>query len=446
MPQAMLARVTCPNCNNQFQTPVEQILDVGTDPDAKMRVLNGLVNLAICPQCRAGGGLGLPFLYHDPNKELALIYMPMEAGRTDIERQQAIGKLTSAVMDNLPPEERKAYLLQPQVFLTLENLTNKILEADGVTPEMIEEQKTKAELLQRMLDAVSGEALEAMIVENDAIIDPEFFAILTMNVEMAQASGQAVAVQKILALRAKLLELSSEGRIAKARSDMLEELRAEPTREKLLELLVQTSDERTRELLITFGRPLLDYPFFQALTSRIESAPEASEKERLTALRAQVLDTRDRLDEMTRALYEERSTLLRDLLLSDDPEALARRRFAELDQVFFNVLATNLENARTDGEQDAVAALQAIWSLVLRLIEETFPPEVQLFNQLMSAEDEARIGELLEENRALVTEGLVRFIKEAAVELKGKDAETISERLALVLEKVEELVTEAEAT
>jgi len=253
-------------------------------------------------------------------------------------------------------------------------------------------------------------------------------------------------VQKILALRAKLLELSSEGRIAKARSDMLEELRAEPTREKLLELLVQTSDERTRELLITFGRPLLDYPFFQALTSRIESAPEASEKERLTALRAQVLDTRDRLDEMTRALYEERSTLLRDLLLSDDPEALARRRFAELDQVFFNVLATNLENARTDGEQDAVAALQAIWSLVLRLIEETFPPEVQLFNQLMSAEDEARIGELLEENRALVTEGLVRFIKEAAVELKGKDAETISERLALVLEKVEELVTEAEAT
>ena len=45
MSQVMLARVTCPNCSNQFQAPVEQILDVGTDPNAKMRVLNGLVNV-----------------------------------------------------------------------------------------------------------------------------------------------------------------------------------------------------------------------------------------------------------------------------------------------------------------------------------------------------------------------------------------------------------------
>ncbi|MBE9508382.1 MAG: CpXC domain-containing protein, partial [Chloroflexi bacterium] len=136
--------MTCPNCRNQFQAPVEQILDVKADPGAKMRVLNGLVNMAVCPHCKMGGPLGLPFLYHDPDKELAFIYMPMEAGRDDLERQQAIGKLTSTVMNDLPPEERKAYLLQPEIFLTLENLANKILEADGVTPEMIEAQKAKA--------------------------------------------------------------------------------------------------------------------------------------------------------------------------------------------------------------------------------------------------------------------------------------------------------------
>ncbi|MCK4470392.1 MAG: CpXC domain-containing protein, partial [Anaerolineae bacterium] len=161
MPQVMLARVTCPGCRNPFDTPVEQILDVRDDPSGKIRVLNGLVNVAACPHCGVRGALNLPFLYHDPDNELALLYMPLEAGRSDLERQQAIGKLTSTVMDSLPPEERKMYLLQPQIFLTLENLANKILEADGVTPEMIEQQRARVELLQRMLDSTSDEVLEA---------------------------------------------------------------------------------------------------------------------------------------------------------------------------------------------------------------------------------------------------------------------------------------------
>ena len=221
MSQVLLARITCSSCNNQFQTPVEQILDVGVDPGAKVRVLNGLVNVAACPHCGARGALDLPFVYHDPDKELALVYMPMEAGRDNLERQQAIGRLTSAVMDSLPPEARKAYLLQPQVLLTLERVANQILEADGVTPEMIEEQKARAELLQRMLEATSDEVLEAMIKENDAAIDADLFQMLTMNLEIVQSTGQTANVQRILALRSKLLELSSEGRAASARSEML---------------------------------------------------------------------------------------------------------------------------------------------------------------------------------------------------------------------------------
>jgi hypothetical protein len=180
----MVARVTCPNCQTQFQVPIEQILDVQADPEAKVRVLNGLVNLAVCPNCRTGGTLNLPFLYHDPEKELALVYMPMEAGRDDLQRQQAIGKLTGAVMNSLPPEQRKGYLLQPQVFLTMENLFNRVLEADGVTPEMIAAQKAKADLLKRMIEATSDEVLEAIIKENDEAIDAEFFGILTANFEL----------------------------------------------------------------------------------------------------------------------------------------------------------------------------------------------------------------------------------------------------------------------
>jgi hypothetical protein len=441
MPQLLLARINCPSCGQQFQAPVEQILDVRADPSAKMRVLNGLVNVAACPQCGMRGALGLPFLYHDPDKELALIYMPMEAGRDNLERQQAIGRLTSGVMESLPPEERKGYLFQPQVFLTLENLANKILEADGVTPEMIEEQKAKSELLQRMLDATSGEALEAMIKENDAAIDADFFRMLTMNLEIAQATGQTADVPRLLAVRDKLIELSREGRAAQARTEMLEALRTDPTREKLLELLAQASDESTRELLIVFGRPLLDYAFFQSLTSRIESAVDDDERKRLVALRTEVLDTRDRIDQETRALYEERSALLRDLLLSDDPEPLARRRAQDLDQAFFNVLAANMEEARAAGNEEALGSLQAIWGLLLKLREETLPPEVQLFNRLMGAEDDAQIESLLQSNRDLVTERLIELMEDVEARMREEDQVETADRLALVLEKAKGMAT-----
>jgi len=445
MSQVLLARVTCPSCHNQFQTYVEQVLDARADPNAKMRVLNGLVNVAVCPHCKMRGALNLPFLYHDPDKELALVYMPMGVGRDDLERQQTIGAFTSAVMDSLPPEERKAYLLQPQIFLTLENLANKILGADGVTPEMIEEQKAKAALLQRMIEATSDEVLEAMIKENDAIIDADLLRILAMNLEMVQAAGQPASAQRLLALRNKLLELSSEGRATRARGEMFEALRAEPTRERLLDLLIQAPDEQARELLVTFGRPLLDYAFFQSLTSRIESVSDKGEQERLVALRTEVLAVRDRLDEEARALYEERSALLRDLLLSDDPETLARQRFQELDQAFLNVLRANLEEARTAGNTEAIRALQAVWGLTLLLMEETLPPELRLFNRLVAAENDAEVEKLLQENRGLVTERLVQFMEEAEANMREEGTLESADRLALVLEKAKGMITEGVA-
>jgi hypothetical protein len=435
MSQAMLARVTCPSCRNQFQTPVEQILDVRADPSAKIRVFNGLVNVAKCPNCGMGGPLGLPFLYHDPDQELALIHMPLEAGRDEAERQQAIGKLTNAAMNSLPAEERKAYLLQPQIFFTLENLTKKILEADGVTPEMLEEQKAKAELLQRMLDAASDEILNPMIEVNDDSIDADFFQLLSMNLEMAQAAGQADDVQRFLALREKLLASSSIGQVLKTQNEMVAKLRDQPTRETLLNLLVQAADEQTRTLLIAFGRPLLDYLFFQNLTSQIEAAPDEDEKERLTALRQEILAVRDRLDEQTKILYQARAEFLRDLVLSDDPESLIRHRAQELDEVFFNVLTANLKEAQGAGNEEAVRALQAIWNLVMRLREETLPPELRLFNRLMVVEED-EIDELLQENRQLVTERLVGFTEKTEANAREEGETKMADRMALVLEKM----------
>ena len=135
MPPRYYAAVNCPACGTRFQTPVEQILDVRVDPDVRNRMLGGGVNVAVCPSCGTGGSLNLPFVYHDPEKEVALLYLPVEVGNGEIERQQAAGRLTRQLMDGLPQEERKGYLFQPETFLTIENVVKRVLELEGVTED-----------------------------------------------------------------------------------------------------------------------------------------------------------------------------------------------------------------------------------------------------------------------------------------------------------------------
>jgi hypothetical protein len=394
-----------------------------------------------------GGDLGLPFLYHDPDKEVAYVYMPMEAGGSDVERQQAIGKLTTEVMDSLPPEERKGYLLQPQVFLTMENLTNQLLELEGITPEMIEAQKSKADLLRKMLESESDEALEALIKENETDIDNQFFRLLTVNIQVVESAGQPEALEKLMTLREKLLELTSLGQKIQGQEQALQALRADPTRETMLKLLINAPNAEAREVLVVFGRPLVDYIFFQQLTACIDKTFEKEEKERLIALRKELLNVRERLDEEARAAIEDRANLLRDLLLSSAPENLARRRLTELDQTFLNVLTTQLQDARDEGNEEAAKALQEIWELVMRLSEETLPPVMRLLNRLMTIQDEKEIEEILRTNRALVTPQFVELLEQASDGVReDKDApQEAAQQLTRVLEMVKRVLEESGA-
>ncbi len=442
MAQQRVARVTCPACNQPFQTPVRQVFDAGQDPNAKQRVLNGIINVAQCPHCGMQGAMSVPFLYHDPENELALVYMPMEAGGDRQQREQTIGRLTRRVMDQLPSEQRKAYLLQPDVFLTMDNLIKRVLKEEGVSEEMLEEQKQKAQLLQRMVEATSDEALEAMIESNDDTIDETFFYMLTRNLELTQSAGQEMAAQKLRQVREKMLELSTEGQAIQARNELLNALRDEPNRDNLLRLLIEAPDKETREMLITFGRPMLDYLFFQNLTSEIDAAADEEEKERLTELRQEILDTRDRLDQEAQALYESRASLLRDLLTSDDPHDLARRRITEIDEPFLNVLGANLQQAHKQENDRALEELREVWDVVMDLMEEAMPPELRLINRLMAAEDEEEIERLLQESRDLVTQRMAQFVEETEADAREEGDLETAEQMALVSERMSRMLAE----
>jgi ribosomal protein S27AE len=166
MSQVVRTSISCPRCGQAFQAIIEQIIDVGRDPQAKARFLSGRVNMVTCPNCGHTLAVGTPLLYHDPNKKLLLIYVPMELNITTEERERIIGDMTRRLTDSLPPENRKGYLLQPQQALTIPGMIDTILDADGITEDIREAQREKMQVMEMFLQ-VSPEQWPVMIEEHD---------------------------------------------------------------------------------------------------------------------------------------------------------------------------------------------------------------------------------------------------------------------------------------
>jgi hypothetical protein len=79
MAQSVGTQITCPNCHQPFSAILEQIIDVGRDPQGKARLLAGRTNLVTCPHCGFQTVLSTPLVYHDPTKELLMVHIPMWA-------------------------------------------------------------------------------------------------------------------------------------------------------------------------------------------------------------------------------------------------------------------------------------------------------------------------------------------------------------------------------
>jgi hypothetical protein len=428
-----MSKVTCPNCQQAFGAQVEQILDVEIDPSAKARVLSSQVNMVVCPHCQSAGVLSVPFLYHDPSNELAFVFMPMETGGTEVARQQIIGALSRAVMSQLPPEQKKGYLLSPEVFLTYESLINRILDVEGVTPKMLEAQRARAGLLRDLLGAEGIEGWTPILEEKKALLDDEFFEILHINLGQAESVGYQELVDRLLTLRSHLFEVTPSGQRLSRRTKALEALREDPTRERLVQLLVDAEDEIAREALVVIGQSLLDYAFFQELTKRIEQTADSTERKRLEELRSDVMEVRQRMQEQAQRVVEARGNLLRDLTLTEQPELLLRRRIADLDEIFFGILGAEIERAESSGNTAVSERLKQIWQMTVDLVRQTVPPELLLLTRIMEAAETGEAVKLLEDNREIISPTFVELLKQTEADMRDRGSEDIADRVAEAL-------------
>lgn len=424
------AKTQCPACGNRFQTPLDQILDVRVDPEVKQRMLSGAVNVAQCPSCGWVGRLNVPFIYHDPAKEVALLYLPTEAGRNEAERQKAAGRLTRRLSNALPPEERKGYLLNPETFITMDSLVRRVLDLEGVTEEDMERSETQQNLLRDLLEA-EEEAWEEMVEENAELIDESFFYILNHNMQMIESIREQQGeeqlppqtremLDKVELLQDYLAENHPLGQRLAARTDVVRPFLENPNRDTLVDALVSATDDETVEMLVQSGAQLMDYGFFQKLVKRIDEADDEEERARLKALRRKVLDLRDKMMQSSQAVFEERAKLLQDLIRTEEPLKMARSHSSELDEAFSYVLQNQIQQAQQAGNEQYLSRLQELTEVLDQLMEQSMPPQVALVRRLLMAPSDEAAIELLEENRELVNESFLQFLE--AVEEQSRES------------------------
>ncbi len=252
-------------------------------------------------------------------------------------------------------------------MLTFQTMIDRILEADGITKEMIEEQEQRLNLLRRLLSTSTPEAREEIIRQEESIIDEGFFMMLAQLAEVSMQQGEQRTAQALAGLQAELLEHTNLGRELKERSDetqaavrSLQEAQEKGlTREKLLDLLVEAPTETRLVALVGLARTGLDYQFFQILSLRIEQAT-GEEKTRLLTLREKLLDLTRQIDEEIQKQMDEAAKLLETILNAPDIEKATMEHMAEFNDAFVNVIKSELQDAQQRQDGDRFDKLQKI--------------------------------------------------------------------------------------
>ncbi len=432
-----MAAITCPNCGRQFATPVHTIIDVGQNPTGKTQLLQGQINVAICPQCSARSALSVPFLYHDLQKELLFVYTPPTTVMSNDQQQRFIGSLINTVMASLPSEGRKGYLFQPRTFLSLETMQEEIAVADGVSRQEIESQKRKLRLLDRLLVALSDDVVQIIAQENEKDLDYEFFLLLRNLVESARTRGDMAETTRLEALHRKLLQYSEAARQGDVESTQI------ISKDELLQHLLEIDDEQQQKSLVAAVRPLLDYAFFQALTNIIEEAQQAGntkEASRLLQLRSKLLAWTDELDAKANKIWEQKAKLIEKILRSGDWRADLESHWQEIDPVFLSILTSNIEMAQQQNNLQAAAMLQQFADLALVVAREHAPPEVQLLNQLIEAEYPEGTQRILEKNRDQLNADLLQLIDLVIRDMTAQDLQQDIKVIQLIRAQVQGMI------
>jgi hypothetical protein len=334
--------------------------------------------------------------------------LPME------EQERIIGPYITQVVNNLPQERRKGYLFSPRTMLTLQGMLETVLEADGITKEMIKEQEERMNLIQRLL-AASEDSRIQIIEQEDERIDGDLFAMMNSLMQAAVAGQDENAARHLNDLQRLLIENSTQGKALKADSDEiqaalkdLQDLGENLTRENLIKLVIAAPTDLRLRSYVQFIRQGMDYEFFQQLSAKIDGA-SGQEREHLTEIRTKLLAYTAEFDQELASRMEAARENVETLLQAPDLEEAVQQNLDSIDELFVQTVERELEDARKSGNLDRSARLGQI----LKVIEEAAAPseELAFVEKLMEfVDDDATLNQALQENDEKVTPELTQVL------------------------------------
>lgn len=426
---------SCPKCRKPVMVELDRLFDMNTDPQAKQKLLSGQSNQVACPNCGYKGPLPTPIVYHDPEKELLLTFFPPELGIPVHEQEKMVGPLIKKAVDDLPMQKRKAYLFQPQTMLTQQRLFERILEADGITPEMMKAQQDRLNLIQR-LALLSDNVLPEAIKQDDKLIDEQFLMLLSRLSEASAAAGDETSASKLAELQKKILEHSTFGKqvqeqtreTQQAIADLQEASKKGLTREILLDLVIKAAENETRLVtLVSMARGGLDYGFFQLLSDKLEHA-KPDEAKKLTDLRSKLLEITQEIDEAVKEQTAQAQKLINEIIAAENIEEAAQKALPQMSQVFIEILRTELQTAQKSKDQTRYEKLIKVAGVIQSASASS--AYFGLVEALLQSPDDQAVEKELAQAQDLVNEDFMQFLNTLINQLEAeKEQAEVIQRL-----------------
>lgn len=442
--------VTCPRCGNRFEANVNSLIDPQVEPQSKIDLLGGRLNAVQCANCGTVSNVMAPLVYHDAAKELLITFVPFELNLPKERQEKFIGDMMRDITNRLPQEGRKGYLFRPRQALTMQGLIDQVLEADGVTPEMMEAQRTKMRLAESLVQS-SEEDLPDIVRQNDALIDTQFFQILTLMAQRALQEGRPDIAQQIINTQGLVVELSTTGQALIAQNARQEQTVQEvaaaiqamgqnATRADFLKLAVgYAGDPEYLQALVGLVRPAFDDQFVQELNAYIGQAP-AEERAALEEMRELIAQYTAAIDQQTQMALQQAAQLLQALMQEPNPEEIIRQNVDMFDDTFMAVLTANIQEAERQRDVQASSRLKQLYNQVVTVLRENMQPELRFLNDVLGAPSEDAAKALIAENAKTYGENLLNMIDAVEEVMAARGDQQVLARLATVRQEAERVL------
>lgn len=416
MPNINQMTIQCSNCAQPISAQVRSYIDATEDPQGKALILSGRLNMNQCQNCGAINTVMASVLYHDPTKELLVAHVPMELNMDNTQQERVIGNM----MNTLPKENFKAYMFSPKRALTMKALVEMILEADGVTPEMMQAQEKRVQLAQDIVNTPDADR-PAYIAEHDAEIDEELLRSMALIAQRLIEEGRPEAAQAVLVIQSEVAQLSTAGQallerqqeqeqIVREVADEIEAIGEGANREAFYDLAVRFIDDENRlQALIGLARPAFDYEFLQDMSVKIGQSP-ADERDALADLRDRIVQLTSAIDEQSQMAMRNAAGFLQAIINSPNPDELLEANLHVIDDMFMQVLVANIQESERRKDLQSSVKLKEIYTKVMTLLQSQMQPELVFVNELLSTENDEQAKSMIAEQAPQFGGGLLEVI------------------------------------